>query len=110
MSRKPHLAYRWHLRQLMAAREMFSTTDLMPHLKDRGIELSPAQVYRLVVQTPERLNLKTLVALCDILECTPNDLIEPTAEQKPAQVVSADASTSAAARGLRPKRARVAKR
>lgn len=74
------LGYDWHLRQLMAKAGMFSTTDLIPLLAERGIELSAAQVYRLVTGTPERLSLRTLVALCDILDCSPNDLIEPVAE------------------------------
>lgn len=69
--------YHWHLRQVMANRGMFATTDIAPLLAERGIELSPAQVYRLVVQTPERLNLAVLAALCDALECTPADLVEP---------------------------------
>lgn len=56
------VGYRWHLRQLMAAQGMFSTTDLLPHLAERGVELSAAQVYRLVTGTPERLNLHTLAA------------------------------------------------
>ncbi|MFJ6811415.1 helix-turn-helix domain-containing protein [Streptomyces anulatus] len=38
---------------------------------------SREQVYRLVTQPPQRLSVDTLVALCDILGCTPNDLIEP---------------------------------
>lgn len=100
------LGYRWHLRQLMARKDMFATTDLQPHLAKRGVRLSAAQVYRLVVQTPERLSLKTLVALCDILECTPNDLIEPTVEQVRTKKATA---ASSAARGRRPKRARVSK-
>lgn len=69
--------YLWHLRAKMAEQGMFSTTDLQPHLADRGITLSREQVYRLVTGQPQRLSLHTLVALCDILECTPNDLIEP---------------------------------
>lgn len=69
--------YVWHLRARMAAQGMFSTTDLQPHLADRGITLSREQVYRLVTGQPQRLSMHTLVALCDILECTPNDLIEP---------------------------------
>ena len=47
--------------------------------------LSPTQVYRLVTQTPERLSLRTLMALCDALECTSTDLIEPVAEAAPAR-------------------------
>ena len=38
-----------------------------PLLAERGVSLSREQVYRLVVGTPERLNLATLAALCDIL-------------------------------------------
>ena len=47
------LDYRWHLRQVMATRDMFQTTDLIAPLADRGIELSSSQVYRLVAERPE---------------------------------------------------------
>ncbi len=76
MSRR-QVDYRWHLRQVMASRGLFSTTDLAPLLAERGVELSATQVYRLVVQRPERLSLHTLAALCDALGCTPNELVEP---------------------------------
>lgn len=88
------VGYHWHLRQLMAQHGMFSTTDLAPHLAERGIELSPAQVYRLVAGTPERLNLQVLAALCDLLDCSPAELIEPYAEAR--------ASRSRRAVGQRP--------
>lgn len=71
------MGYQWHLRQLMATKGMFQTSDLVPLLAERGVTLSREQVYRLVTQPPQRLSMDTLVALCDILECTPNDLIEP---------------------------------
>ena len=71
------LDYKWHLRQVMAARGMFSTTDLIGPLADREIKLSSSQVYRLVVERPERLSLKILMALLDILDCSMDDLIEP---------------------------------
>lgn len=77
---QPRLGYAWHLRRLMAEQGMFATTDLRPLLAERGIELSEAQIYRLVTGTPERLSLRILMALCDILGVTPNDLIEPVAE------------------------------
>lgn len=66
----------WRLRQVMAERGFWKTTELVTPLAARGIELSRAQIYRLVTQKPERLNLDALAALCDILDCTPNDLIE----------------------------------
>jgi DNA-binding Xre family transcriptional regulator len=69
-------AYRWHLRRLMAGKDMYATTQLGPLLAERGITLSREQVYRLVTGIPERLSLATLAALCDILGCQPGDLIE----------------------------------
>ncbi|MEU3909674.1 helix-turn-helix transcriptional regulator [Streptomyces goshikiensis] len=71
------MGYQWQLRQLMAERQMFQTTDLVPLLAERGVTLSREQVYRLVTQPPQRMSMDTLVALCDILQCTPNDLIKP---------------------------------
>jgi DNA-binding Xre family transcriptional regulator len=70
------MGIRWNLRKLMAARELFQTTDLVPLLAERGINLSREQVFRLVTQPPQRLSMDTLAALCDILGCTPNDLID----------------------------------
>ena len=70
------MGYHWHLRQLMARAEMYATSDLVPLLAERGVHLSREQVYRLVTTPPQRLSMDVLAALCDILECTPNDLIE----------------------------------
>jgi DNA-binding Xre family transcriptional regulator len=72
--------YHWRLASLMEARGLRSTVELGPLLAERGVVLSDAQVYRLVHYTPERLSLKTLAALCDIFECTPNDLVVPYVE------------------------------
>jgi DNA-binding Xre family transcriptional regulator len=70
------MSYQWHLRLRMAEKDMFQTTDLVPLLAERGITLSREQVFRLVTQQPQRLSMDVLAALCDILECAPNDLIE----------------------------------
>ena len=71
------VGYRWHLRRLMADKDMYATTQLRPLLAERGVALSREQVYRLVTGVPERLSLATLAALCDILSCQPGDIIEP---------------------------------
>ena len=105
MSRR--VGYRWHLRQLMAAAGMFQTTDLGPLLAERGVSLSREQVYRLVTGTPERLNLTTLAALCDILDCTPAELIEVTVETGRRAKTATDTTTRAAPKGRRPARARI---
>ncbi|MFE2477386.1 helix-turn-helix domain-containing protein [Streptomyces sp. NPDC059389] len=70
------MGYRWHLRQLMASQGMFQTTDLVPLLAERGIHLSREQVFRLVTQPPQRMSMDTLAALCDILGCGVEQLIE----------------------------------
>jgi DNA-binding Xre family transcriptional regulator len=101
------LDYQWHLRQVMATRGMFSTTDLLAPLAERGIKLSSSQVYRLVVDRPERLSLKILMALLDILNCTMEELIEPipvAGQAKKTKVVGGEAGVGE----LRPKRARIA--
>ncbi|WP_093611372.1 helix-turn-helix domain-containing protein [Streptomyces indicus] len=70
------MGIQWNLRRLMASQDMFQTSDLVPLLAERGIHLSREQVFRLVTQPPQRLSMDTLAALCDVLSCTPNDLIE----------------------------------
>ncbi len=76
--------YRWLLRERMAERNLWKTTDLAPLLAERGIHLSSTQIYRLVTNTPERLSLPVLAALCDILACEPGDLIETFVVERPA--------------------------
>ena len=73
------LDYIWKLREVMATRGLFQTTHLRPRLAERGIHLSDSQVYRLVTDKPERLNLKIFMALLDILGCRMEDLIQPVA-------------------------------
>jgi len=101
------LDYRWHLRQVMAARGKFSTTDLIEPLKARGITLSSSQVYRLVTERPERLSLKILMALLDILDCTIEDLIEPVAAADDTKKASAAGGREPGVGSLRPRRARI---
>ena len=105
MTRK--LDYRWNLRQVMATRGMFQTTDLAGPLAERHIGLSSSQVYRLVTERPERLSLKVLMALIDILDCTMDDLIEPVATARPARKARTASGEEAGVGGMRPRRARI---
>jgi DNA-binding Xre family transcriptional regulator len=101
------LDYVWKLREVMATRGLFQTTHLRPKLAERGIRLSESQVYRLVVDKPERLNLKVLMALLDILDCQISDLIVPTAAHTAAKRAAGDRTTAAGVGEFRPKRARI---
>jgi DNA-binding Xre family transcriptional regulator len=100
------VGYRWHLRVVMANAGMFATSDLVPLLAGRGVVLSREQVYRLVAKVPERLSLTTLAALCDILDCSPAELIEPV--RSVPKAAATRQGSRAAVRDIRPRRARVA--
>jgi DNA-binding Xre family transcriptional regulator len=98
--------YEWMLRPLLAEHGVHSSAELGRLLAERGLSLSEAQTWRLFTGKPERLNLHTLMLLCQILDCTPNDLI------KPAAVVSKRARRAVGDGGsgvgdLKPKRARI---
>ena len=109
MTRK--VSYHWHLRRIMAAHDLWKTTDLTPLLRERGVNLSAAQVYRLATETPERLSLHTMAALCDIFGCTPSDLLEPYVQAAGKRTAGDDTPPQTRTRdlhsNLRPARARV---
>lgn len=89
MAEQRRIGYRWHLRTLMARQNLWKTTELMPLLRSRGINLSESQVYRLVTGTPERIPARTFAALCDILDCSPSELFEPFVEMTAAATANA---------------------
>ncbi|MGH3199534.1 MAG: helix-turn-helix domain-containing protein [Streptosporangiaceae bacterium] len=108
MTARRKASYQWRLRNVMADRGMFSTTELVPHLAERGITLSASQVHRLVTGTPERLSLPVLAALCDILDVTPADLIATTAENIDVRKTGTAGGLSAVdTAAIRPRRAQV---
>ena len=76
---KRQVDYTWRLAELMAVAGMHNSTELIPRLAERGIELSRPQVYRVVHQRPERISVQLMAALCDIFGCGVEDLITVTA-------------------------------
>ena len=109
MMARRQLDFHWKLRQMMAAHGLWKTTQLAPLLRERGVELSAAQIYRLVTDKPERLSMKVLIALCDIFDCTPADLIAPyvVAGRRPHAASGESAATAELGREVRPERARI---
>jgi DNA-binding Xre family transcriptional regulator len=104
---KREIDYRWRLAELMAARGLHNSTDLSPLLKERGIELSASQVYRLVTQRPERVSLMMVAALCDIFSCGPEALVTVTATDAKVRKIASDTNVVDLNKTIRPKRARV---
>ncbi|HUH72351.1 MAG TPA: helix-turn-helix transcriptional regulator [Mycobacterium sp.] len=102
------VGYKWQLRELMATRGKFTATELVPLLRERGIDLSASQVHRLVSGTPERLSLQVLSALCDILGCAASDLVVTTADNAGVRRTATDEKPAASTvEKLRPRRARI---
>jgi DNA-binding Xre family transcriptional regulator len=100
--------YEWRLRLIMAEHGMFATTDLVPLLAERGIDLSASQVHRLVVGVPERLSLPVLAALCDIFQVDPSALILTSAESAaPRRAVAGHVPARANPQAVRPRRAQL---
>jgi len=105
--------YQWRLAELMAARGMHTTVELVPLLAERGITLSRTQTFRLVNQRPERVSLQMVAALCDIFGCGVEDLITVTASDVRRKKASSAAATSPSPnvveinKSVRPRRARV---
>jgi hypothetical protein len=56
---------RWHLRQVMATRGIFQTSDLQPLLAERGVNLTRQYIHKLVTTPPQRINTDLLAALCE---------------------------------------------
>jgi DNA-binding Xre family transcriptional regulator len=110
---KRQVDYTWRLAELMAAHGMHNSTELIPRLAERGIQLSRPQVYRVVHQRPERISVQLLAALCDIFGCGVEDLITVTATDVRRKTASATARTQSAQnvvelnKSVRPRRARV---
>lgn len=99
------IAMQWNLRQVMASRAIYQTSELVPMLAERGVNLSREHVYRLVTKTPQRLNMEILAALCDILDCEPNDLLQPVVETL--SVAKTGTETGPGIGALRPIRAKI---
>lgn len=104
---RKNIDYNWHLAELMARAGMHNSTDLLPHLKERGIDLSPSQIYRLVTGKPERVSLHFLAAVCDIFEVTLDDLVSYTASTVRSRRARATPNVVDIDKTLRPRRARI---
>lgn len=105
---KRKVGYTWQLREVMAGRRIFTATELVPLLRERGIDLSASQVHRLVSGIPERLSLQVLSAFCDILDCTPAELVATTAENAGVRKTAiGDRPAPAMVAKLRPRPARI---
>lgn len=102
------MTVRWKLRIAAAQREVWTAAELQRLLRNRaGVEMSMPSVWALLTKQPRQVKLETLAALCQALDCSPNDLfdIEPAAPavvRAPAKKSVAGRSSPARKRSLPP--------
>jgi DNA-binding Xre family transcriptional regulator len=81
----------------MAKRKIRRVTDLHRQLMELGVEISSAQLSRIVAQRPKHLNMEILDALLTVLDCDIADLIsveKPELPEQPAPAKSGGKSTA----------------
>lgn len=87
----------WALPVVMVMREIRSASELHRRLGDVMGDDAPSveQVRRLVARPPERLTLRTLAGLCEVLDVEPGDLLmrNGIVRRDEAWTMSADPST-----------------
>lgn len=65
----------WRISELMRAAGVRSATDLTQRLAEAGVSRHLTRVAQLVKGPPAQLSLELLAGLCEVLNCTPNDLL-----------------------------------
>ena len=102
------ITYEWKVREFMARSHIYNSKKLTELLRQRGITLSPTQVWRLVTKDPERISFAVLGALCDILGVQVNELIVfTTTDARTMRRKAAGSPDLPDLRDYRPVRARV---
>lgn len=87
MSPRPSVSksVHWQLPVVMAMRRIKSATELHRRLNAIGMEISSAQLSRMMHKRPQRLSMELLDALVTVLECEITDLLvigEPGADDE----------------------------
>jgi DNA-binding Xre family transcriptional regulator len=72
---KCRLNYEWRLTDVMLSRGIRTPEALETRLRERGLAVSLVLLRHLMANRPDLLSLQLLATLCDILHCTPNNLI-----------------------------------
>ena len=65
----------WRLHTVMSERGIRTATELLRRLQPYGVEITSAQMSRIVAKMPARLNLSILEALMSALDCEASELL-----------------------------------
>jgi len=88
---------KWNLRLTAAERGIWKSSELRRKFADAGLEISSGKMSALWTQTPTTVRIEDLDVMCDVLECSPSDLLitepEKVAARRPKQVESSSGVT-----------------
>ena len=79
---------KWNIRMMMVKNNIHSGAELKRQLETVGVNLSSAQVTRIVNEMPSRINTKLLLGLINIFRCTTNDLLSVEHEDGDGESIS----------------------
>lgn len=71
----------WNLRMKAAERGIWKSTELRRLLAEAGLEVSAGKMSALWTGTPTTIRLDDLDVVCEVLDCTPSDLLIRQPEQ-----------------------------
>lgn len=93
----------WTLRMAAAKRNIWKASDLQRLLAEHGLVISKGKMSNLWSGKPVTVRLDDLNVICTVLNCTPNDLLEPVPDRvtRTTEAVS-ETSASVAVGGIRP--------
>jgi putative transcriptional regulator len=90
---------RWNLRMTAAERGIWKSTELRRLLAEHGLVISAGKMSSLWTGQPTSIRLDDLDVLCAVLECLPDDLLNPepdvVAARRPQPVRRAESATTA---------------
>ncbi|MEV0006472.1 helix-turn-helix transcriptional regulator [Micromonospora sp. NPDC050980] len=92
---------RWNLRMKAAEQGIWKSTEMRRRFAEAGLEISAGKMSALWTGNPTTIRLDDLDVICDVLGCTPSDLLirepekvaarRPQREQPPAAAVGGPA-------------------
>lgn len=89
---------RWNLRLTAAERGIWKSSELRRKFAEAGLEISSGKMSALWTQTPTTVRLEDLDVICDVLDCSPSDLLVPepdkVAARRPKQVESSSSGVT----------------
>ncbi|GAA1771951.1 helix-turn-helix transcriptional regulator [Nonomuraea bangladeshensis] len=84
---------RWNLRMRAAECGIWKSTEMRRRLAEAGLEISAGKMSALWTSTPTTVRLDDLEVICDVLQCSPAELLicEPdkVAARRPAATATA---------------------